>query len=102
MNFTGANGANPAGRLITGADGNLWGTSSTGGASNKGTIFKVSPTTGALTIIRSFSGTNGATPLARLQLATDGNYYGSASAGGESAKGVVFKLTPAGILTSYS
>ncbi|MEH1811300.1 MAG: choice-of-anchor tandem repeat GloVer-containing protein [Nostoc sp.] len=101
-NFTGANGANPAGRLITGTDGNLWGTSSTGGANNKGTIFKVSPTTGALTTITSFSGTNGATPLARLQLATDGNYYGSASAGGVSAKGVVFKLTPAGILTSYS
>ena len=101
-NFTGTNGANPAGRLITGADGNLWGTSSTGGANNKGTIFKVSPTTGALTTIRSFSGTDGATPLARLQLAADGNYYGSASAGGASAKGVVFKLTPAGILTSYS
>ncbi|WP_375472271.1 choice-of-anchor tandem repeat GloVer-containing protein [uncultured Nostoc sp.] len=101
-NFTGTNGANPAGRLITGTDGNLWGTSSTGGANNKGTIFKVSPTTGALTTIRSFSGTDGATPLARLQLAADGNYYGSASAGGASAKGVVFKLTPAGILTSYS
>ncbi|MBN3923001.1 choice-of-anchor tandem repeat GloVer-containing protein [Nostoc sp. NMS4] len=102
VNFTGANGANPAGRLITGGDGNLWGTSSTGGTNNKGTIFKVSPTTGALTSIRSFSGTNGATPLARLQLATDGNYYGSTSAGGTSNKGVVFKLTPAGILTSYS
>ncbi|WP_251955383.1 choice-of-anchor tandem repeat GloVer-containing protein [Nostoc commune] len=102
VNFTGTNGANPAGRLITGGDGNLWGTSSTGGASNKGTIFKVSPTTGLLTTVKSFSGTNGATPLARLQLATDGNYYGSASAGGTSGNGVVFKLTPAGVLTSYN
>ncbi|MBE8966559.1 hypothetical protein IQ277_09960 [Nostocales cyanobacterium LEGE 12452] len=89
-NFTGTNGANPAGRLITGTDGNLWGTSSTGGANKKGTIFKVSPTTRALTTITSFSGTNGATPLARLQLATDRNYYGSASAGGASAKGTAY------------
>lgn len=106
VNFTGTGGinqgANPAGRLISGKDGNLWGTSSTGGASNKGTIFKISPTTGTLTTVRSFSGTNGATPLARLQLASDGNYYGTTSAGGTSGKGVVFKLTPAGILTSYS
>jgi uncharacterized repeat protein (TIGR03803 family) len=105
VDFTGTTGinlgANPAGRLISGADGNLWGTSSTGGASNKGTIFKISPT-GTLTTVASFNGTNGATPLARLQLASDGNYYGTTSAGGASSNGVVFKLTPAGVLTSYS
>ncbi|MDM9583927.1 choice-of-anchor tandem repeat GloVer-containing protein [Nostoc sp. GT001] len=89
-------------RLITGTDGNLWGTSSTGGANNKGTIFKVSPTTGALTTVATFSGTNGANPLARLQLASDGNYYGTTSTGGASGNGVVYKLTPAGVLTPYS
>ncbi|MEH2137113.1 choice-of-anchor tandem repeat GloVer-containing protein [Nostoc sp.] len=106
VNFTGTGGinpgANPAGRLITGSDGNLWGTSSTGGVNNKGTVFKVPTSGGPLTTVVNFNGTNGATPLARLQLATDKNYYGTTSVGGTSAKGVVFKLTPTGTLTSYS
>ncbi|MEH2059728.1 MAG: choice-of-anchor tandem repeat GloVer-containing protein [Nostoc sp.] len=108
VNFTGASGinpgANPAGRLIAdNANANiLWGTSSTGGANNKGTVFKVPTTGGTLTTVVSFNGTNGATPLARLLSATDKNYYGTASAGGTSGQGVVFKLTPAGVLTSYS
>ncbi|WP_341526907.1 choice-of-anchor tandem repeat GloVer-containing protein [Nostoc sp. UHCC 0302] len=106
VNFTGTGGinpgANPAGRLIKGSDGNLWGTASTGGTSNKGTIFKVSRTTNALNTVVNFNGTNGANPLARLQLGSDGNYYGTASAGGANNKGVAFKLTPAGILTPYS
>lgn len=101
-NFNGANGANPAGRLISGSDGSLWGTTSAGGVNSKGTVFKIPLTGGVPTILVNFNGTNGATPLARLQLATDKNYYGTASAGGASNKGVAFKLTPAGAITSYS
>ncbi|MEH2381589.1 MAG: choice-of-anchor tandem repeat GloVer-containing protein [Nostoc sp.] len=101
-NFNGTNGAKPAGRLISGKDGNLWGITSAGGVNSKGTIFKIPLTGGVPTIVVNFNGTNGATPLARLQLATDGNYYGTASAGGATNKGVAFKLTPAGLITSYS
>ncbi|MEH2265337.1 choice-of-anchor tandem repeat GloVer-containing protein [Nostoc sp.] len=108
VNFTGTGGinpgANPAGRLI--ADKTdpkiLWGTSSTGGVNNKGTVFKVPTSGGPLTTVVNFNGTNGATPLARLQLATDGNYYATTSTGGTGNKGVVFKVTQGGILTSYS
>lgn len=104
VNFTGANGANPAGRLIAGSDGNLWGTSSAGGTGNKGTIFSVPLSGGSVTPLISFTGTNGATPLARLQLVTtNGSYYGTASLGGASNKGVVFKYTPTNpIATRYS
>lgn len=102
LNFNGINGANPAGRLISGSDGSLWGTTSAGGVNSKGTVFKIPLTGGVPTVLVNFNGTNGATPLARLQLASDKNYYGTASAGGATNKGVAFKLTPAGVITSYS
>lgn len=106
VNFTGiGNGANPAGRLISDSTGNvLWGTTSAGGASNKGTIFSVPVGGSPVTNVISFTGTNGATPLARLQLVTtNGSYYGTASLGGASNKGVVFKYTPTNpIATRYS
>ncbi|MEH2417076.1 choice-of-anchor tandem repeat GloVer-containing protein [Nostoc sp.] len=101
-NFNGTNGAKPAGRLISGSDRNLWGITSAGGVNNKGTVFKIPLTGGVPTVLVNFNGTNGATPLARLQLGSDGNYYGTASAGGATNKGVAFKLTPAGAITSYS
>ena len=103
LNFNGTNGANPAGRLIADSDGkNLVGTTSAGGVNSKGTVFKIPLTGGVPTTVVNFNGTNGATPLARLQLASDKNYYGTASAGGASNKGVAFKLTPAGVITPYS
>ena len=102
LNFNGTNGANPAGRLISASDGSLVGITSAGGVNSKGTVFKIPPTGGVPTTLVNFNGTNGATPLARLQLASDGNYYGTASAGGASNKGVAFKLTPAGVITPYS
>ncbi|MHC5613640.1 MAG: choice-of-anchor tandem repeat GloVer-containing protein [Nostoc sp.] len=101
-NFNGTNGAKPVGRLISGSDRNLWGITSAGGVNNKGTVFKIPLTGGVPAVVVNFNGINGATPLARLQLASDGNYYGTASAGGATNKGVVFKLTPAGVITSYS
>ncbi|MEH2437930.1 MAG: choice-of-anchor tandem repeat GloVer-containing protein [Nostoc sp.] len=102
LNFNGTNGANPAGRLISGGNGSLVGITSAGGVNNKGTVFKIPLTGGVPTVLVNFNGTNGATPLARLQLASDGNYYGTASAGGATNKGVAFKLTPAGAITPYS
>ncbi len=106
VNFTGiSNGANPAGRLIADSTGNvLWGTTSAGGASNKGTIFNVPLGGTPVTTVISFNGTNGANPLARLQLVTsNGSYYGTASLGGASNKGVVFKYTPTNpVATRYS
>ncbi|MEH2241093.1 choice-of-anchor tandem repeat GloVer-containing protein [Nostoc sp.] len=102
LNFSGTNGANPTGRLISGSDGSLVGITSAGGVNNKGTIFKIALTGGITGTVVNFNGINGATPLARLQLGSDGNYYGTASAGGATNKGVVFKLTPAQAITSYS
>ena len=91
-------GADPT-ALIQGSDGNFYGTTVAGGASNVGTVFKVTPT-GAETVIYSFAGgtIDGAYPHALIQSA-DGNFYGTTDGGGTSNNGTVLKVNPAGVET---
>lgn len=101
---TGANnGANPYADLTLGADGNFYGMTSSGGASGKGTIFKVTPL-GDLTTLVEFTGNGssnkGATPKGTLGLGVDGNFYGMTQNGGAADQGTVFKVTPTGTLTT--
>jgi uncharacterized repeat protein (TIGR03803 family) len=78
--------------LTQGIDGNFYGTSSAGGTNGYGTIFEVSPE-GNFTSLYSFTGgDDGANPQAGLVLGSDGNFYGTTSAGGTNAFGNVFKL----------
>ena len=69
----------------------------------RGTVFKVTPT-GTLTTLYNFcSQTNcadGADPYAVLVQGTDGNFYGTTEVGGANNIGTVFKVTPAGTLTT--
>jgi uncharacterized repeat protein (TIGR03803 family) len=97
VNFDGTHGGVPYGTLVQDADGNFYGTTSAGGSYNRGTVFKATPQ-GALTALHSFKGqpSDGSYPYGGLLLATDGNFYGTASNGGTSNQGVVFKTTPAG------
>lgn len=102
--FNGVNGANPLfASLVQGVDGNLYGTTQSGGAHRQGTVFKVTPL-GALTTLYSFcvkSGcTDGSAPYGGLALGTDGNLYGTTEAGGAHGDGSVFKITPGGTLTT--
>ncbi len=94
-------GASPTAKLTLGADGNFYGTTDLGGAHDKGTIFKVTPA-GVLTTLFSFSGKNGSGPVSSLTLGRDGNFYGTTETGGPyvSSAGTVFKVTPAGELTT--
>ncbi|MEY4761144.1 MAG: hypothetical protein RLZZ200_1000 [Pseudomonadota bacterium] len=111
LSFTGAtNGANPEGPLVVGTDGLLYGTTMTGGANDRGTIFKVT-TSGTYTLLYSFEiidkfNTNGdgindkgANPRAGLRLGPDGNFYGTAYQGGANGYGTVFRVTPSGTVT---
>ena len=103
--FNGTNGANPGYvSLVRGTDGNFYGTTFFGGANNQGTVFKVTPT-GELSTLYSFCAqTNcidGTSPEAGLALGSDGNFYGTTSGGGAYLYyGTVFKITPAGLLTT--
>ncbi|MGA3008482.1 MAG: choice-of-anchor tandem repeat GloVer-containing protein, partial [Opitutaceae bacterium] len=109
--FTGVDGAYPVDALVQGSDGDFYGTTS-GIASaasnfNDGTVFKMTPA-GILTTLVSFSGANGDHPFhAGLVQGRDGNFYGTTNQGGGTyvsadnpGDGTVFKMTPAGVLTT--
>ncbi len=95
-------GANPyAGLVQVGA--NLYGTTEDGGTNGAGTVFKVTPA-GQLTTLYSFCSqtdcADGLQPHAGLIQASDGNLYGTTLYGGANGDGTVFKITPAGQLTT--
>ncbi len=51
------------------------------------------------TVLHSFSGNDGAQPIAGLIADGNGNLYGTAAKGGATGNGVVFKLAPGGTYT---
>ncbi len=106
VNFNGTNGANPYAALVQGLDGNFYGTTEFGGPTSAGTVFKVTPS-GLLSTLYTFAAfSDGCNPASGLVLGSDGNFYGTtATCGGTSSGcpfgcGTVFKITPAGELTT--
>jgi uncharacterized repeat protein (TIGR03803 family) len=110
VTFDNTNGSNPTDSLVQGVDGNLYGTTTTGGMAYGrafGTIFKVS-TTGNLTTLYNFctlgACPDGQQPAAALTFGADGNFYGATTYGGTGSEcggcGTIFKVTPAGELTT--
>jgi uncharacterized repeat protein (TIGR03803 family) len=95
-----ARGSQPSsGDLTFDAAGNIYGTTSSGGASGNGTVFKLTRLNPGWkeTVLYSFAGgTDGAVPVAGVVFDTAGNLYGTTSAGGTSGNGTVFQLTPSG------
>ena len=55
---------------------------------------------GTLATLVSFDNTNGAYPEASLTLGSDGNFYGTTSAGGANGSGTVFQMTSNGTLAT--
>jgi uncharacterized repeat protein (TIGR03803 family) len=113
VSFNNTNGAFPQGGLIQAIDGNFYGTTAAGGDNfqsftnyHAGTVFRLT-TSGVLTTLVSFNGTNGGSPEAGLTEMSDGNFYGTTTAGGTNKpsifgnnNGTVFKMTPSGALTN--
>ena len=93
-------GAIPTAGLVQGNDGNFYGTTASGGAHYRGTVFKIT-SLGILTTLHSFgdSSGDGAGPAAGLVQGSDGNFYGTTASGGTSYQGTVFRITPAGAVT---
>jgi len=105
------NGANPYGALVQAPNGNFYGTTWAGGASNGGSVFEITAG-GILTSLHSFCAksdcADGETPYSTLVLGTDGSLYGTTSGGGNHSSlcgglygcGTVFKITQSGALTT--
>jgi uncharacterized repeat protein (TIGR03803 family) len=90
--FNGTDGSTPTGNLATDSGGDLYGTTSGGGASNNGTVFELAAGSGSITTLVSFNGTDGANPDGGLIMDGSGNLYGTTSAGGASGDGTVFEV----------
>lgn len=103
--FTGTYGV-PWDGLVLGNDGNFYGTARAGSTNTAGAVFKMTPG-GELTVMVQFDGSNGRGPLG-LILGTDTNFYGItegdnyAGVGDTNygAYGTVFKMSPAGEVTT--
>jgi len=113
FSFTGGNdGGNPQARVIFGADGSLYSTTSAGGFQGNGTVFNLRPQASACksalcpwteTVLYRFQGGNDGISPAYGDLTFDstGNLYGTTvggglpSCGGDTC-GIVFKLTRSG------
>jgi uncharacterized repeat protein (TIGR03803 family) len=96
--FNGTNGLGPKGGVIFDSAGNLYGTTVQGGTNNKGVVFKLSPAQGSWTetVLHSFDGSDGDTPMGGLTMDASGNLFG-ASEGDITGVGVVFELSRPGV-----
>ncbi|MGH6888002.1 MAG: choice-of-anchor tandem repeat GloVer-containing protein [Rhizomicrobium sp.] len=94
--FTGGgDGSEPFAGMIADGAGNLYGTTTLGGADGGGTVFKIA-SGGTESVLHSFDGTDGSEPGAAPVMDGAGNLYGTTFVGGAYGAGTVFKLTPGG------
>ncbi len=98
--FTGPiDGATPSAVLSLGANGTLYGTATYGGAADYGAIFCLTPPgssagTWTQSTLLTFTGANGAWPLAGVVFDASGVIYGTTQGGGAAGRGVAFALAP--------
>ena len=92
----GADGAYPGyGDVVWDEQGNIYGTTTAGGASNLGAVYELTPAGNSYTgsALYNFSGTDGKTPLGGVVLDGRGDVFGTTLSGGAYGVGTVFKLT---------
>ena len=92
-------GREPLASLIEGGDGAIYGTTSTGGSNNVGTVFRLDKDGSNYLVLHHCAndGIDGANPWAGVIQASDGLLYGTTryiGAGGGGGYGTVFKLNP--------
>ena len=92
--FTGGvDGRGPSAGLMRATNGELYGTTYSGGAFLGGTLFKVT-LEGGFSVVHAFTSAEGRSPAAALMQASDGNIYGTLSCSLS-----VFRMTPSGVVT---
>jgi uncharacterized repeat protein (TIGR03803 family) len=96
ISFSGGNGDTPEGAVFVDSSGNVFGTTSLGGAYGDGSVFEITEPSGVYSTLVSFTGTAGAylgaSPEAGLTSDGNGNLFGTTNIGGTSNAGTVFEL----------
>jgi uncharacterized repeat protein (TIGR03803 family) len=93
----GSDGARPEAGVVLDANGNLYGTTTTGGKCDEsthgcGTVYKLSKTS-QHTVLHNFTGKDGSGPELGGLLLSKNILFGTATGGGAHKSGVVFKIT---------
>jgi uncharacterized repeat protein (TIGR03803 family) len=93
--------ARPYSGLTQGSDGSLYGSTDSGGAFFKGSVYKVN-LAGKIDLLHGLNGSvDGEKPRAKVIQGSDGNFYSTAWQGGAASGGggTVFKVTSGGVFT---
>jgi len=96
----GLDGSDPYAGVVQGSDGYFYGTTFYGGASNLGTLYKVSMT-GDFVPLHQFgaNSNDGAYVDSGLILGSTGDFFGTTYGGGTNGDGTVFRLNSSGVLS---
>ena len=86
-------GAEPFSALVEGTNGILYGTTTSGGTYNVGTIYSIPLGSGGLGALYSFDGTSGNAPGAPLTQHTNGTFYGDSAWGGSDDLGTFYSFS---------
>jgi len=94
LNFIGTNGGGPVADLMADGNGNLYGTTMSGGSLYSGNTFKLTKTGSSYTAstLATFTGNNGEAPASGLIADASGNLFGSTNGGGANGYGTAYQL----------
>lgn len=99
--FVDATGWGESSGVILGKDGQLYGTTSFGGANGNGDIYKVTPTGVITDLLNINSVADGADNGNNLLQASNGNFYGASAGGGVGNQGALYELTSSDVFSVY-
>lgn len=93
--LTRSEGSIPLSEVTQGADGFLYGTTSTGGPNNAGTLWRCQLNGANFGVLHAFgsSATDGRNPFAGVFQGQDGNFYGTTQGGGINNQGVLYRFS---------
>jgi uncharacterized repeat protein (TIGR03803 family) len=93
---SGTDGANPAGSLVQGSDGNFYALTRDGGAYGTGAVVEISGAGTESVLVSLGAGADGANPFGDLMAASDGNFYALARNGGANGAGAMLQIAYGG------
>jgi len=96
-------GGPPVGGVVLDGNGNLFGTTASGGGNSgvgQGSVWELHANSTDLSVLQTFSGTDGSTPLGNLTTDRFGDVFGTTSTAGPNGGGTVFVMNLGGASTS--